>query len=462
VIFILSVILLVVAVYGCSIWVNLAFTVKDRKNLCYFPPFKPFVNGNDNKHLGAEYYCIARSMVKGEGFANPFKEKTGPTAWMPPILPAILAGIIWACEDDESAIIAVVVFLQVNVLLATGLLVLALVRQTASLLGAGTAVVAFLIGLVCHFRSCFQNTHDCWLVMLAVNLLIAGLCWWRPLHSWPMAVVWGLCGGLFAMINPLVALAWGVTTLVLGYQQRAWRPLGVAVLAAGITLMPWTVRNYLVFGKLIPVKSNLAYELYQSQCRQKDGLIRDGTFASHPYASAGEERREYKAVGEMAFLEHKSAQFWQAVWADPEDFLDRVAARFLGVTLWYVPYSRQEETPRVKPDEEIWRLTQLWFCRLTHPLPFLALLFLIFSAFWEPLRPAQGFVIAVYLCYFLPYIGVSFYERYAVPMIGVKVLLVVWGADRLLALVFRRAPTGQAQVWMGATAERQEATLVEP
>ena len=37
----------------------------------------------------------------------------------------------------------------------------------------------------------------------------------------------------------------------------------------------------------------------------------------------------------------------------------------------------------------------------------------------------------LYLCYLLPYIVISYYDRYALPLIGLKVLLVTWAADRL-------------------------------
>jgi hypothetical protein len=40
----------------------------------------------------------------------------------------------------------------------------------------------------------------------------------------------------------------------------------------------------------------------------------------------------------------------------------------------------------------------------------------------------------------MPYIGVTYYERYAVPLLAVKVLLVIWAADRLLCLLFRDKP----------------------
>jgi hypothetical protein len=41
-------------------------------------------------------------------------------------------------------------------------------------------------------------------------------------------------------------------------------------------------------------------------------------------------------------------------------------------------------------------------------------------------------VIGVYVLYLLPYIGASYYDRYALPLIGVKVLLVIWAVDRLV------------------------------
>src|SRR5262245_20245919 len=120
----LAVFLLIVVVYGCAIYANLSFAVTNQVNYQYFPPFRKYVNQNMNKHLGAEYINIAQAMVNGEGFSNPFQAKTGPTAWMPPVLPTILAGLLWITDNDRDAVMAIVVFLQVNVLIATGVLVL--------------------------------------------------------------------------------------------------------------------------------------------------------------------------------------------------------------------------------------------------------------------------------------------------------------------------------------------------
>jgi hypothetical protein len=421
-------IVLSVLIIACSVYANLSFAVTDKNNYRFFPPFKPFLNANMNGHLGAEYFNIAKSIHAGEGFASPFKEKTGPTAWMPPVLPAIQAGLLWVCDGNKDAVMVAVIFLQVYVLILTGLLVLVLVRQTTRRVGAILGAVAFFVALLSHFSLCFQFTHDSWLILLALDLLIAGFCWFRPFHSYQRASAWGLFGGLCALINPIVALVWGMLSGIVVLRERSWSRFAIVVLVAGLTLMPWTIRNYLVFGSWVPVKSNLAYELYQSQCLQTDGLIQYKTFGGHPYASAGKERQEYKALGEIAFLEKKKELFWQAVTADPFDFLDRVATRFLGTTLWYIPFNRAEAK----------RPWLLWSNRLLHPLPFLAALVLVFSAAREPLHWEQWVVISVYVVYLLPYIVASYYERYGVPLLGVKVLLVVLTVDRLWSCLGRK------------------------
>ncbi len=418
-------ILLGVAVCACAVYANLSFAVKTSAAYRYFPPFLPGVNRNLNSHLGAEYFNIARALAAGKGFANPFGRETGPTAWQPPLLPALLAGLLWACDENKDAVMAVVIFLQVATLIGTGVLVLALARQTARRLGPPAVAAIYFVALLCDFKLCFQLTHDSWLVLLALDLLLAGLCWLRPLGGWRVAASWGLFGGFCALVSPVVGLVWGALSLHAGLRRRAWLPLAVAALAAALALAPWTVRNYLVFGRLVTVKSNLAFELYQSQCLQKDGLI--DTFRGHPYTATTPEGKEYSALGEMAYLDRKREQYWQAVRADPVDFLDRVACRFLGTTLWYEPYDRAAETRKLP---WAFRLT-----RATYPLPFLALLLVVFGAAWRPLHRAQWVVIAAYGLYLLPYIGASYYERYGMPLLGVKVLLIVWAADRLLSFL---------------------------
>jgi hypothetical protein len=417
--------LLAGAIAGCSIWANLSFAITNPAYFRFIPPFVAHANYNRNSHLGAEYFNIGRALAAGKGYSNPFGDQTGPTAWQPPVFPFLLAGLLWAFNGNQNAVMAVVIVLQVLVLIGTGLLLLALSRQTMRHLGPGVTALAYFLGVLCHFWLCFQLTHDSWLVMLALDLLIAGLCWYRPLQSWWRAAGWGLFGGFAALISPVVGFAWGSCSLLAGWQQRRWSHLALAMLAAGVTLAPWTVRNYLVFGRLVLVKSNLAYEAYQSQCLQAEGLLLRSTFSQHSGGAHRPEGKEYRTLGEMAYMDRKRQQYWESVWADPEDFLDRVASRFLGATLWYVPFDWARDAR--------WAWV-LWLNRLLYPLPFLAALVLLAASIWKRLPRAQWVVLAVCACYLLPYIWASYYERYGLPLLGLKVLLVLWAIDWLLSL----------------------------
>jgi hypothetical protein len=424
----LAVVVLSTAIFGCAIYANLSFAVTNPENFKYFPPFSG-QDSNDNRHKGAEYFNIAKAMVAGNGFANPFYDNTGPTAWMPPVLPTVLAALLWITDGDNDVVMAVYIFMQVYVLVATGILVLILISRSTSVLGTWVAAIIFFIWTINDFHIWFQFTHDCFMVLLALDLLVAGLCLFTPYRNKKNAAAWGFCGGFIAMINPAVALAWGVLSFALAWNQKSWSRWAVAVAVAGLTVSPWVARNYYCFGRLIPVKSNAAYEFWQSQYLTRDGLLEGGVFSGHPYASNGPERHAYKEMGEMAFLDRKSELFWKAVRENPEDFADRVATRFLAATLWYTPFDRTEGNWRPK--------TFLW-ARVVHPLPFLALIVLVFTGIWKPLHLFQWTVTGVYLIYLLPYIGISYYDRYAAPLYAVKVLLIIWAADRLLALIRRK------------------------
>jgi hypothetical protein len=423
-----SIAVLAAFVVACSIYANLALTIGNPANYRFFPPFEPYCNANENRNAVTvtEYAHLGWSVYQGQGFANLFGQQTGPTAWMPPALPTILAGLFWVCNGDRDATMVVTIVFQVLVLIGTGIVVLAVIRNTTRCASAGVAVAVFLVGLLYDFRLCFQRTDDCWLVLLAVDLLIAGSVWLHPFASWQKAAAWGVVGGTSALINPIAGFCWAILTLWNGWCRRAWRRLFVALGVTILALVPWTIRNYAIFQRWIPVKSNLAYELYQSQCLQPDGLIQRSSFAHHP-GRANQEAREYAALGEKAYLDRKRALFRQAVWVDPWDFAVRVAWRFLAATVWYVPFDRNHEVQRP------WTtLLSRWI----HPFPFLALLVLLATSSWRRLQGIEWAVICIYVLYLLPYIVISYYERYAVPLLGAKVLLVVWAIDRLLSSRF--------------------------
>src|SRR5690348_4535505 len=67
-----------VALFLVSLSIQLYFALVGRP---------PEVAATWHQHLGGEYFNIAQAIVDGRGFADPFGERTGPTAWMPPLFP---------------------------------------------------------------------------------------------------------------------------------------------------------------------------------------------------------------------------------------------------------------------------------------------------------------------------------------------------------------------------------------
>ena len=324
--------------------------------------------------------------------------------------------------------------------MAHGRLTLAAARRTAPAVPSLVVVPLIALALVTRFHTAFQVTHDSWLVLLALDGVLAFALWGCPSASVGRSVAWGVAGGFATLVSPVLGLCWALLSFAESVRIRRLRPLVVACVACVVVVTPWVVRNAIVFGRFIPVKSNLAYELYQSQLLCEDGRLVNKVFGSHPFATHGVERSECAALGETAFLDRKRAAFDEAVRRDPSRFVAKVLDRLLAATVDYSPMS----------EDELERETLSTICYLAHPLPILAAVGLVLVA---PVRRLPGAcwaglgLLAVYLT---PYVLVSYYERYEFPLWGLKTLVVVWWLDVLFALA---SPAS----WRNRAARHEEA-----
>lgn len=405
-----------------SCYANLAFLVTDKSNFRFFPPFERGYDINSNDHLGAEHLHIAQALSRGRGFSDPFGVPAGPTAWMAPAYPALLAGLLQLTEGDLDAVVNAILVLKFATFVVTGFLLLLLTRRTLGNDWLSIVVTVFTLVLGIEFWQAFQMTHDSWLVLLAIDGLIAGLCLTNPFRSWGTTLLWGCFGGACALTSPVVGMTWAILSSGVAWHNQQLRRVLVAGLFAFLVILPWTIRNYQVFGRVVPIKSNLAYELYQSQCLQSDGVLQSSSFSIHPNSVHNDEGNQHQQLGEKAYLDRKWDTFLSSVQSDPSDFVARIVDRALAATLVYVPLQRGDE------DRRPW---SVWVGRVTHPLPFVMLILLLLTHFRKPLQPIQWAIIAMYFVYLLPYVLASYYERYAFPLLPVKVLLVVWGFERL-------------------------------
>src|SRR5215831_2059375 len=65
--------------------------------------------------IGTEVTRIAASIAGGRGFSSPFSQPTGPSAWIPPVYPYLLAGIFYVFGAFTAASYWVAVMLNIIV-----------------------------------------------------------------------------------------------------------------------------------------------------------------------------------------------------------------------------------------------------------------------------------------------------------------------------------------------------------
>ncbi len=386
-------------------------------------------------HLGSEYHNIALALLDQRGFSDPFGVPTGATAWMPPVLPFLTAGIYHLVGRDQDRVVAIIYFLQLASMTFAGVVVLSVARR---LKRYRVGLATLIAGFSTEFFFCFQMTHDVWLLMIVVNLLWLGICrFWSGPSTWSQVVMWGLFGGFSALCSPVMGATWAALTTL-----RWWNPsvlpserekrrfhvrlpsavLTVAAIVSMLTITPWTVRNYRVLGQFIPIKSNAMFELWQSQVADDDGVFDRFTLDAHPNA-AYHVRQEYVEEGEMPFIQKRSEEVQKTIRAAPIAYIERILNRFAVATIVYSPFDRIRESGHP------WKVRLL---QAAHPVT-LACLFVCLVFRTEAERPLTA-AIGIYFLSLLPYVLVSYYARYAAPLLSMRLLIVIYGIDT----VFRR------------------------
>jgi 4-amino-4-deoxy-L-arabinose transferase-like glycosyltransferase len=299
---------------------------------------------DDHMLFGQEMGRIARALATGHGFSDPFRGHTGPTAWVGPLYPLILAAVfkLFGVFTVQSAW----AILTIN-----------------SLFSALTTRTTWEIGERCFSRNVARWAAWIWALYPAAMQYAVRWVWDTSLttflFSWALVVAlrmrspdppgvtyrrWALLGvlwGLTGLSNPALLIFLPVCALwVLAGAGR--RPAGSALLAAALFLAwlgPWTWRNWEVFHRFIPTRGNFGAELYLGNGPGSTGLLME---YDHPI-QAPDQLRLYAGMGEVAYSRMRGDQALAAIRADPGHFarntLKRVFFFWAGVPH---PLSRTE------------------------------------------------------------------------------------------------------------------------
>ena len=285
----------------------------------------------DHWMFGHEQGRVARSIVLGQGFANPLFGETGPTAYPAPIYPYFMAGVfkLFGIYSEASA----AVIIAVNCLFSA-LVTIPLYFYARRSFGERTALIAGWLWVIFPYSVYWtiMRIWDTWVTTLLIGilfLLTLKLADSDAISHW---AGFGLLWGFTIVLNP-VALAmlpglalWMIYSL--RRQGKRWlQPVTVAAICVAVAMAPWMARNYIVFHKFIPVRDSLGLELYVGNDGNDSSLY---DIDSGPWKNQAEWER-FRQLGEIAYFDEKGRVAAGYITAHPGAFALKSLRRLTNV-----------------------------------------------------------------------------------------------------------------------------------
>ena len=294
----------------------------------------------DRWRFAGETGRIARSIVEDKGFSSPLFGDTGPTAWMTPLYPYLVALSfrLFGVYSKASAI----AMLSLNGVFSalTCLPLFFMARRTFGEITAFRASWTWaFFPYAIYFSADFiwSTTLTTFLLALAfaVGLRLEKS---ERLRDW---LAFGIVAGIAALSDPIVISV--LPPLGLWMCYRSARRNGnwflratAAALAFMMVVAPWFVRNYRVFGTMIPFRDNFGLELYVGNHGET------WHFAEGPHPSnSDEEWQEYRQLGELRYMQRKQAEAVKLISRNKGEFTWLSFRRALYMWANYWSFSRR-------------------------------------------------------------------------------------------------------------------------
>jgi len=304
--------------------------------------------GQDHLQFGWEMGRIARALVTGYGFADPFTGHSGPTAWVPPLYPLLLAGVfkVFGVYTAQSAW----VILTINSIFsaATSSVIYEIAARCFSGLGSSRArKIALWSGWLWALHPAAMQYAVRWVWDMAVTtflfskvivlaLRVRGVGEDAPAAETQTTARWAMFGvlsGMIGLLNSTLLLfvpVCGIWMLLGAAKDRAAlsRTLLKAVMAGLLffsCLAPWMWRNWTAFHAFVPIRGNFGAELHASVAEGYNGF----TLGSRiPVCEACTEYKEYKQMGELAYVRREGQLAQQYIRLHKLEFVQLAVKRF--------------------------------------------------------------------------------------------------------------------------------------
>jgi len=268
---------------------------------------------------------IAKSLVEGHGISSPFGGSTGPTAFLAPGYPALVAVIFSVFGEFTAASAAAVMLMQAVISVLSIFLIMKVAEQEFGPAAANGCGIFWAVGLPYIWL-----TGVFWDISITVLFVISSIALALSCARKPTRAKWalmGLVGGCALLVNPSLAL---VLAAIFGWTvARTWGTSYVGPVLSVVVLLVvfawWPVRNERVLHAFIPLRSNFGFELWKGN---RPGAAAVDTPTVYPVFDR-EEYDSYASKGEVAFMRYKAALAKEYIAAHPREFVRLSTQRFV-------------------------------------------------------------------------------------------------------------------------------------
>ncbi|HXX28303.1 MAG TPA: glycosyltransferase family 39 protein [Terriglobales bacterium] len=256
---------------------------------------------------------IAWAVVSGHGFSSPWPNTPLlPTAQQPPLYPILLAAVFGVF--GAYSLFSLWTAVGLNAILA-GLTAIVILR-------IGGATFSRPVGVLSAW------VWACWLYEAAVSIRL----WESALSTlWlslallflpavatstraPRWLLFGFLAGVAGLTNTTLLALFPFFWLWLGIRCRGQgrscnRRLLASVATCVLVMTPWTIRNYVIFHRLMPVRDNFGLEFWVGNHEETDPSV-------FPLSNPA----EYNRLGEIPFMEAKRQAALEFIRRHPQQF----------------------------------------------------------------------------------------------------------------------------------------------
>ncbi len=303
--------------------------------------------------FGAEYGRIAKSMLAGNGYSNTFggEIETGPTAWMLPFLVFVLSAFFYLGLSDIPVFI-LLTFMKFIAYSFTFYFILRVIEYNKLKVNYLLYYSIFIFYLLFSPSQNFEKISDLWITVFFTSLFLYAYFNFygreKPKGFWLLIFVFAFS----PLVNPSYTLGF-VSVVFCAFLNQFVKGLDpmtdnktstisrffknllsvsfykhlVFALVLFLSIGLWSYRNYIVFDKFIPSKSNMWFEFHLTNIIDTDGQLSFSTsYRGHPNARK-DLREEVKKLGEIEWVEKYHKSSLEYLESNFDDYLDNVSFR---------------------------------------------------------------------------------------------------------------------------------------